>query len=223
MAGTGATAGHGRRPARPPRSNPSTGQSRNAGARRLAGLLLLLSGLAVALWLPVMHGQLGRPVPTTSTRRFPLLAGAALTVGFLVFEGTQAHIEVRRQTFSLSLSEAPLVVGLALVASVGPAREHGCWPRLDLRLAPDGVGQVRLQPRVGGGRDRHRGAGVAGAGARRRSDGPLGWARGGRRDPRGRLSRARFWVTRRRDGHPGRAPSGGTSPPSSRDCCSARC
>jgi diguanylate cyclase (GGDEF)-like protein len=43
-------------------------------------------------------------------------AGAALTGAFVIFEGTQAHIEVRRQTFSLSLSEAPLVIGLALVA-----------------------------------------------------------------------------------------------------------
>src|SRR4051812_47125352 len=44
-----------------------------------------------------------------------LLVGGALTIGFVVFEGTQAHIEVRRQSFSLTLSEAPFVVGLALV------------------------------------------------------------------------------------------------------------
>ena len=96
MAGTGATAAPRAAASAAPRSNPSTGQSRNAGARRLAGLLLLLSGLAVALWLPVITGSsVDRYYDFDSG--FPLLAGAALTVGFLVFEGTQAHIEVRRQ------------------------------------------------------------------------------------------------------------------------------
>lgn len=97
---------------------PARGTS-GAGSRRLAGLLLLLTGLAVALWLP---GWWLPPLPSGGFDRETLLsadalvAGGALLVGFLVFEGTQAHIEVRRQTFSLSLSEAPLVVGLALVA-----------------------------------------------------------------------------------------------------------
>src|SRR6185312_8190759 len=40
--------------------------------------------------------------------------GVLLALAFIVLEGAQAHIEVRRQTFSITLSEAPLVVGLAL-------------------------------------------------------------------------------------------------------------
>ena len=42
--------------------------------------------------------------------------GLLLALGFLVLEGAQAHVEVRRQTFSITLSEAPLVVGLALTS-----------------------------------------------------------------------------------------------------------
>src|SRR5205085_10725416 len=94
---------------------PSPAAPRTGGARRLAGLLLLLAGLAVALWVPALPHSAFDADTFGSTDA--LVAGLALVVGFLVFEGTQAHIEVRRQTFSLSLSEAPLVVGLALVSA----------------------------------------------------------------------------------------------------------
>jgi diguanylate cyclase (GGDEF)-like protein len=76
--------------------------------RRLAVLLLLLTGGAVLLWVP--------DVAAVEIDAATLRAGFYLALAFLIFEGTQAHIEMRRQGFSLSLSEAPLVVGLALVA-----------------------------------------------------------------------------------------------------------
>ncbi len=57
-----------------------------------------------------------------------LLAGAphlappwiwlCLVVAFAVAESTQLHVELRRQTVSLSLSELPLVLGLFLVDPV---------------------------------------------------------------------------------------------------------
>ncbi len=83
---------------------------RGKAVRRLAALLLLLSGFAAVVW--------ARVVDNAPTEQIDLRAGLLLAVGFLIFEGSQAHIEVRRQGFTLSLSEAPLVVGLALVAPV---------------------------------------------------------------------------------------------------------
>ncbi|MDQ1630791.1 MAG: hypothetical protein QOC80_763 [Frankiaceae bacterium] len=88
----------------------STGPERSQAIRRLAVLLFFLTAFAVVLWARFV-GHVGEE---------PLAFGttALLTLGFLVFEGSQAHIEVRRQGFTLSLSEAPLVVGLALVSPV---------------------------------------------------------------------------------------------------------
>ncbi len=74
-------------------------------------LLVLLAASAVTLWLPLLNW----PPSLPDVRH--MLAGLALALGFLVFEVNQAHIEVRRQTFSVTLSEAPLVVGLTLVAA----------------------------------------------------------------------------------------------------------
>ena len=78
--------------------------------RRLAVLLAALVVFAVALWVPLLWSSpLGSLSAGTATWR-----GALLALAFIVLEGAQAHIEVRRQTFSITLSEAPLVVGLAL-------------------------------------------------------------------------------------------------------------
>jgi diguanylate cyclase (GGDEF)-like protein len=78
--------------------------------RRLALLLAALVVFAVALWVPLLWSSpLGSLSAGTAAWR-----GAVLALAFIVLEGAQAHIEVRRQTFSITLSEAPLVVGLAL-------------------------------------------------------------------------------------------------------------
>jgi diguanylate cyclase (GGDEF)-like protein len=73
-------------------------------------LLAALVVFAVALWVPLLWSSpLGSLSAASAAWR-----GALLALAFIVLEGAQAHIEVRRQTFSITLSEAPLVVGLAL-------------------------------------------------------------------------------------------------------------
>ena len=76
---------------------------------------MLLAGLvaiAIALWVPLL-----RSTPASSKGAWQSAwHGIVLALGFIVLEGAQAHVEVRRQTFSITLSEAPLVVGLALTS-----------------------------------------------------------------------------------------------------------
>jgi diguanylate cyclase (GGDEF)-like protein len=82
------------------------------GAQRLAVLLAGMVVCAVALWVPLL-----RSAPTGSlSAGMSAWHGILLAFGFIVLEGAQAHVEVRRQTFSITLSEAPLVVGLALTS-----------------------------------------------------------------------------------------------------------
>lgn len=52
-------------------------------------------------------------LPTTG---LPLLGWLGLLLGYAIAERTQAHIEVRRQSFRLTVTEIPLVLGLVLVA-----------------------------------------------------------------------------------------------------------
>ncbi len=71
-----------------------------------------LAGAAVALWVPLLDSaRAGHDDAAHSA-----VQGLLLALGFIVLEGAQAHVEVRRQTFSITLSEAPLVVGLALTS-----------------------------------------------------------------------------------------------------------
>jgi diguanylate cyclase (GGDEF)-like protein len=82
------------------------------GTHRLALLVGALVICAVGLWVPLLRTAPDWPDgPVTAT-----LHGLLLALGFIVLEGAQAHVEVRRQTFSITLSEAPLVVGLALTS-----------------------------------------------------------------------------------------------------------
>ena len=92
---------------RPP---SSAGLERGQAVRRLALLLFFVLAFAAVLWF--------RAAAARETETVSLGTGLVLGLGFLIFEGSQAHIEVRRQGFTLSLSEAPLVVGLALVPPV---------------------------------------------------------------------------------------------------------
>ncbi len=83
----------------------------HAAWRRLLPLTCATLLLSVGLWLLVPHG---RALHALSGGQL-VLAWALLAAGFLSSELTQAHIEVRRQTLSVSLSEAPLVLGLFLL------------------------------------------------------------------------------------------------------------
>ena len=90
-------------------------------ARRLAVLLAALSVVVIGLWVPLLRkAPLGDISGGTALWR-----GALLALAFIVLEGAQAHIEVRRQTFSITLSEAPLVVGLALTPPLVLLLAHG--------------------------------------------------------------------------------------------------
>jgi diguanylate cyclase (GGDEF)-like protein len=80
-------------------------------ARRLAPLTALVAGAGAVLWLGLL------PIETAAGSAF-WLAVAVLTAAFVVTESTQIHVELNRQTVSLSLSELPLVVGLFLVDPV---------------------------------------------------------------------------------------------------------
>ncbi len=92
---------------------PSTPRARPSdGARRLAVLLGALAVCAIGLWVPLLRSSAFASTGAGESA----LHGLLLALGFIVFEGAQAHVEVRRQTFSITLSEAPLVVGLALTA-----------------------------------------------------------------------------------------------------------
>ncbi len=82
------------------------------GARRLAVLLAGLVLFALALWVPILRSNPWGSASATQS----IVHGLLLALGFVVLEGAQAHVEVRRQTFSITLSEAPLVVGLALTS-----------------------------------------------------------------------------------------------------------
>jgi diguanylate cyclase (GGDEF)-like protein len=90
----------------------AAGASRLSGPRRLSLLVAALVVCAAALWVPLLRtAPDGHHTAVTAT-----LHGLLLALGFIVLEGAQAHVEVRRQTFSITLSEAPLVVGLALTS-----------------------------------------------------------------------------------------------------------
>jgi len=79
-------------------------------ARRLLPLTGLIAAAATALWLMML------PLETAGTSFS--MAVAVLAAAFVVTESTQIHVELNRQTVSLSLSELPLVVGLFLVDPV---------------------------------------------------------------------------------------------------------
>jgi diguanylate cyclase (GGDEF)-like protein len=97
----------------PPADVP-TGEKRRRSddVRRLAVLLAALVVCAVGLWVPLLRSH---PAGSLSAGMSAWHA-IVLAIGFIVLEGAQAHVEVRRQTFSITLSEAPLVVGLALTS-----------------------------------------------------------------------------------------------------------
>jgi diguanylate cyclase (GGDEF)-like protein len=84
-------------------------------------LLAVLVVVAIGLWVPLLRkAPLGNISGGTAAWR-----GVLLALAFIVLEGAQAHIEVRRQTFSVTLAEAPLVVGLALTPPLVLLLAHG--------------------------------------------------------------------------------------------------
>ncbi len=79
----------------------------NRSARRVAPVTTVVALVAAALWWRVAN-------------TLPLWGGRwtwalALVLSFTATESAQLHVEFRRQTLSLSLSEIPLVLGLFLV------------------------------------------------------------------------------------------------------------
>ena len=102
-------------PAEPRREAPGPVRPRPDGTRRLAVLVGGFVLCAVALWVPLLSDSLSR-AEGSEPIAMALGHGLLLALGFFVLEGAQAHVEVRRQTFSITLSEAPLVVGLALTS-----------------------------------------------------------------------------------------------------------
>ncbi len=76
-----------------------------SGPLGLAAVLFLLS---IAVWFAAGLSRVSVPA-------HPEWVVAVLFAGFLVAESTVLNIEFRKQTFSISLSEIPLVVGLFLV------------------------------------------------------------------------------------------------------------
>ena len=96
----------------PEESQTLAGRRQSDGARRLAVLLAALTIIAIALWVPLLRTDYDGSNGVWTA----IWHGLLLALGFIVLEGAQAHVEVRRQTFSITLSEAPLVVGLALVS-----------------------------------------------------------------------------------------------------------
>src|ERR1700750_1156391 len=91
---------------------PPASPRRPDAAHRLTLLVAALAVCALALWVPMLNSD---GLGSMSAGR-AAIDGVLLALGFLALEGAQAHIEVRRQTFSITLSEAPLVVGLALTS-----------------------------------------------------------------------------------------------------------
>ncbi len=87
---------------------PPSAQARSPG-RRLAPLTTAVAVGAGVLWLQLF------PRVVDDLDGF-WVAVTLLTVGFAIAETTQIHVELNRQTVSLSLSELPLVVGLFLAA-----------------------------------------------------------------------------------------------------------
>ena len=83
------------------------------------GLIWLLSLLSLAGLARVAHDHnaslLDLRLPTDSLR---ILGWVGLLLGYTIAERVQAHIEVRRQSFRLTVTEVPLVLGLVLVAPV---------------------------------------------------------------------------------------------------------
>ena len=75
---------------------------------RITPLTAAVAVLAAGLWIAVPAGSL--PMGTEQLWVTGLLVG-----GFVLADLSQVHVEVRRQTVSLSLSEMPLVLGLFLV------------------------------------------------------------------------------------------------------------
>jgi diguanylate cyclase (GGDEF)-like protein len=75
---------------------------------RLLPVTLGVTTLALALWAAVVAGL--APLEVS-----PLWITALLLCGFVVADLSEVHVEVRRHTVSLSLSEVPLVLGLFLV------------------------------------------------------------------------------------------------------------
>ncbi len=96
----------------PEESQTLAGRRQSDGARRLAVLLAALTLIAIGLWVPLLRDDYAGSNGVWTS----IWHGLLLALGFVVLEGAQAHVEVRRQTFSITLSEAPLVVGLALVS-----------------------------------------------------------------------------------------------------------
>ena len=96
-----------------PRPAPSPGA-------RLAPLTALLALAALAAWLVAVPAvaDLERPGPLGGPDVGSPWTWLCLAVAFGVAESTQLHVELRRQTVSLSLSELPLVLGLFLVDPV---------------------------------------------------------------------------------------------------------
>jgi hypothetical protein len=91
-----------------PLTEPTPGRAR----RVRPGVLLPLLGGAMAL-LGVVELVLAPPVPEGATR--PALTVAMVFLLFLAAESNQIHVQVRRQTHSVSFSEVPLVLGLFLL------------------------------------------------------------------------------------------------------------
>ncbi|HEX4017013.1 MAG TPA: EAL domain-containing protein [Frankiaceae bacterium] len=96
----------------PAEVSPKEKRRRSDDVRRLPVLLAALIVCAVGLWVPLLRSH---PAGSLSAG-MSAWHGTVLAIGFIVLEGAQAHVEVRRQTFSITLSEAPLVVGLALTS-----------------------------------------------------------------------------------------------------------
>ncbi len=91
---------------------PRAERRRSDDVRRLAVLLAALIVCAAGLWVPLLRSDAAGSLSAGMSAWH----GTVLAIGFIVLEGAQAHVEVRRQTFSITLSEAPLVVGLALTS-----------------------------------------------------------------------------------------------------------
>ena len=95
-------------------------RSASSPSRRLAPLTCLLAAAALLGWLTAVPAATGLPSAALGWTGPPTEVGAAtawatLLIAFVVAESTQLHVELRRQTVSLSLSELPLVLGLFLV------------------------------------------------------------------------------------------------------------
>jgi diguanylate cyclase (GGDEF)-like protein len=77
-----------------------------------AGGRLVLLGSALALL--GVAGLVLAPEPTPGAEQ-PVLAALVVALLFLAAESSQIHVQVRRQTHSVSFSEVPMVLGLFLV------------------------------------------------------------------------------------------------------------